>query len=105
MGNPLKKVSWKALADITLHIIEGIVPQVGQIEAIVKQVPQLKDLTGADKKAAVLSIISGSLQAAEGLADKDLLNDADVLAAAGGVVDAVVALQNIIAAKKAEKAQ
>jgi hypothetical protein len=57
--------------------------------------------SGADKKAAVLSTVQTELQAAEGIAGRDLANDAEVLAAAGAVIDAEVALHNLVAKKTA----
>lgn len=97
-----KDVQWNKLFDLTSVLIKLVVSEVPRIEQIVQTIPQLKDLTGAEKKAAVLSIVQGALTIVEDVADKDLVNDADVMTAAGGIIDAVVALQNIVAAKKAE---
>jgi hypothetical protein len=104
MSNPFKKVPWRKVFDVTSNIIATLVPEVGRIEELVKTIPHIKDLTGAEKKAAVLSVVKGALENTESLTNKDLLDDAEVAAAAGGVIDAVVALQNIIAAKKAAHA-
>ena len=104
MSNPFKKVPWKTVFGITTNVLEVLVPEVAQIEKLAKTIPQIKQLTGPEKKAAVLVAVQGALETAEGLADRDLLNDPDVLLGAGGIVDAVVAFQNIVAAKQAERA-
>jgi len=56
---------------------------------------------GADKKAAVLATLQDELLAAEGIAGRPFARDADVVAAAGAVIDAEVALHNLIARKTA----
>ena len=72
-------------------------PQIGVVETIAHTIP---GLSGQAKQDAVIQLVMESLQASEELTDKDLLNDADVQKAMRGVSDAIVALENIIAAKR-----
>lgn len=58
---------------------------------------------GQAKQDAAVDMVKTMLQAAEGTAGKDLLNDPDVERATRHAIDAVVALQNTIAAVKASK--
>ncbi len=83
-------------------LVPVIFAAVMQVEAEVNTLKQ-PGLTGPQKKAAALDIVKTSLGATEGVAGRDLVDDADVLQAAGGVIDAVVALHNI-ATKKSDAA-
>lgn len=56
---------------------------------------------GKEKQDAAIEMVATMLTAVEGAAGKDLLDDADVEAATRAAIDAIVALQNIIAKKKA----
>ena len=75
-------------------VAKAIVPGVAQVEAIAATIPTLK---GAQKQDAVVQLVKASLMAVEGVTEKDLLNDPDVENATRGVIDAVVALQNVLA--------
>lgn len=86
---------------VGLTIAGKIIPQVAAVEALARSLPGLK---GQAKQDAVIALVMESLEATEELTDKDLLNDADVQKAMRGVTDAVVALENIIAAKRAQQA-
>ena len=55
---------------------------------------------GKYKQDAAVYMVRSSLAVAEVGADRDLLHDADVEAATRQVIDAVVALQNLIAKKR-----
>lgn len=90
---------WKNLANIGLMIAGATIPGVAAVEQVAKAIPGLK---GKQKQDAVFALVQSSLVAAEGISGKDLLDDADVAAATRGVIDATVALQNIIAAKHAQ---
>ena len=57
------------------------------------------NIHGQDKKNAAMDMISTFLIATEGVAGRDLLNDNEVRLAAGKVIDAVVAMQNVIATR------
>lgn len=57
---------------------------------------KLPDLKGSDKKAALLVILSSILEVTEGATGRDLVNNADFLAAVGATVDAVVALHKVV---------
>jgi hypothetical protein len=55
--------------------------------------------SGADKKQSVLLLVQAELAAAELGSGRDLANDADVMDAAGKVIDAVAAFHKVIARK------
>lgn len=55
--------------------------------------------TGQQKQDACVRLIKLILTASETAVDKDLLDDAEVEAATRKVIDAIVALQNLIAAR------
>lgn len=80
---------WTALAFKLPAIISGAV-------AIVNHV---RKASGAEKERAVLDSIPSALALTEFAANKDLVNDAEVLAAAKAFIAAEVALRNIITKK------
>lgn len=104
MSNPFKHVPWKTVFTTTKAIVEAMVPQIAVAEEVVNEVKDLKKKTGAEKQAAVLSAVMKSITVAEGLSNKDLLNDPIVQRATGDVIDAVVALQNVLVKKAAAAA-
>lgn len=59
----------------------------------------LKSIHGNEKKEAAMDMITSFIIATEGIAGKDLMNDNDVRIATGKVVDAIVALQNVISSR------
>lgn len=87
---------WKQIAHVGLTIVGAVVPGVAAIEQIARTIPGLR---GKAKQDAVVALVRESLAAAEGLKGKDLVDDADVEQATRGVIDAVVALQNLLARK------
>lgn len=101
MSNPFKHVPWKSLFNVTKTIVEAAVPEIAVAEGVVHEVMDLKKKTGAEKRAAVLEAVMKSVTVAEGLSNKDLLNDPLVQRATGDVIDAVVALQNVLVKKAA----
>ncbi len=54
---------------------------------------------GKDKQDAAVDMVSAFLIAAEGMAGRDLLNDPAVREATRTVIDAIVAMQNVIASR------
>lgn len=95
-------VPWKKILAVSTGILGVYVPQLGAaIGAIETAIPQLK---GSDKKAAVQNIAAAAVQAIEGVADKDILNDAGVQAATSSFIDAYVALVKAVETAKAAKA-
>ena len=56
---------------------------------------------GEEKENAAVGMVHAILQTVEAGADRDLLNDADVNRATREVMQAVIALQNVIASKRA----
>jgi len=69
----------------------------GAVEAVERFVTSVK---GAPKEDAAVGMVHAILQTVEAGVDKDLLNDEDVNRATRSVVQAVVALQNVIARKR-----
>ncbi len=86
----------KKIGSIGLAVAAATIPGVAAIEQIAQAIPGLK---GPAKQQAVIDLVKNALVAAEGETDRDLLNDADVEAATRAVIDAVVALDNVIKAK------
>ena len=60
---------------------------------------------GVTKEDAAVAMTHAILQAAEAGADRDLLNDADVNKATREVMQAIVALQNVIASRAQKQAK
>jgi hypothetical protein len=90
------KFSWGAALKIGLSMLNTIVPGVAQVEAIARGLSGMK---GKQKQDAVVELVKQALATSEGFVGTDLANDADVEQATRGVIDAVVALNNIVAAK------
>ena len=78
---------------IGLHIAGLVFPQVGTIEAIAKSIPGLK---GQSKEDAAIHLTMESVTLFEDLISKDVVNDPEVEKAIRGVIQAVVALQNVL---------
>src|SRR5262245_9295262 len=93
------KFSWGTALRIGLLALNTIVPGVSQIETSARAIPGFK---GKQKQDAVAELVRQALATSEGMAGRDLVDDADVDKATRGVIDAVVALHNIIAAKTAQ---
>ena len=67
------------------------------VVSIIKAVETLKGPgNGETKREAVRDIVTVSVEAVEGVAGKDVFNDAEVQAAYRAMNDAVVAFQNIL---------
>lgn len=104
MSNPFSKVPWKTVFNVTKAIVETMVPEIAAAEDVVHEVIDLKSKSGEAKQAAVLEAVKKSVAVAEGLSNKDLLNDPEVEKATKGAIDAVVALQNVLVKKAAAAA-
>ncbi len=87
---------WKQALHIGAKIVGTVVPGVAAVEQIATEIVTLR---GPAKQDAVVLLVRNALLAAEGITAKDLANDADVELATRRVIDAVVALQNVIAHK------
>lgn len=74
----------------------SFLPYIMQAVSVVEMVSSAK---GADKKAQALELVKFFAATSEDIAGKDLVNDAEVITAAGSLIDAIVALQNIVAKK------
>lgn len=83
-------MAWVAIGLKILPLIIGAIQSVEHL---------LSGLHGKDKQDAAIDMISAFLIATEGATGRDLLNDNDVRAAARSAIDAVVALQNVIATR------
>ncbi len=59
----------------------------------------LSEIHGSAKQNAAIDMVSAFLIATEGAAGRDLLNDNDVREATKELINAVVALQNLIASR------
>jgi hypothetical protein len=90
------KVDLLKVANVAALVLGQVVPGVRVVEQIAKLV---KGLTGREKQDAVVELVKSTLAAAEGLTTTDLADDLDVEHATRAVIDAVVALHNVIARK------
>lgn len=95
------KIRWNDVFKVGITVLNAVIPGVSVVETIARQIPALK---GKQKQDAVVELVKQSLATAENFAAKDLADDADVEQATRGVIDAVVALNNLIAAKSAARA-
>lgn len=91
-------VPWGRVLKVGAAIAGAVFPGVSAIEDIAKSVVKL---TGKEKQNAVLELVKATLASSEQIAARDLLDDAEVEKAARGVIDAYVALQNVLATKTA----
>jgi hypothetical protein len=96
------KIRWNDVFKVGITVLNAVIPGVSVVETIARQIPALK---GKQKQDAVVELVKQSLATAENFAAKDLADDADVEQATRGVIDAVVALNNLIAAKTAAGAK
>lgn len=94
----MARFGWTDVFKIGATVLNAVIPGVGVVEAIARSIPQLR---GKAKQDAVVEIVKQSLATAESFAGRELVDDAEIEAATRGVVDAVVALNNIIAKKSA----
>lgn len=76
-----------------LNIVGVLFPQIGHIESVAKAVPGLK---GKAKEDAAIALTLDGLSLIETIVDKDVLKDEEVAKAVRGVIQAVVALQNVL---------
>ena len=81
---------------IGLKLLPYIVSCVNAVEQFLKGGQR-----GEEKENAAVGMVHAILQTVEVGIDRDLLNDADVNRATREVMQAVVALQNVIASKRA----
>lgn len=92
------KFDFLQAARVAARIIGIVVPGVSAVETIASQFGSLK---GKQKQDAIVEMVRASLATAESLSGRELAGDEDVERATRGVVDAVVALHNILARKQA----
>ena len=82
-----------------IGVARVMIPAVAKVETIARSLPSLK---GPATQDAVIELVTASVLASETIADRDLLNDPEVEKATRGIVDAVVAFQNVLAKKAAQ---
>jgi hypothetical protein len=87
---------WGKIGGVALKVALAAITGTQRVEAMNHPT---SPLTGEQKHAQVLDLIQTELTIAEGIAGHTLANDADVLQAASGVIDAVTGLHNVLAAK------
>jgi hypothetical protein len=92
------KIDWRAVSHIGAAIVGTVVPGVVQVEDMAWK---LGTLRGAEKQDAVVQMVRGALAAANTLTERQLAEDPDVERATRDVIDAVVALQKMIAKRAA----
>jgi hypothetical protein len=94
-------MKWKTLARVVVGVVGTVVPAVAKAEQAAEALGRAT--SGPEKQQRALELVRESVGAIEGISERDLLNDADVERAARGVIDAVVGLQNIVAARARTK--
>lgn len=88
----------KAIGKVGKWTSKGLklVPMVGEVVTLVEAI---KGIKGRQKQDAAVDLVKLVLAASEEVVDRDVLDDAEVEDATRKVIDAVVALQNVIARK------
>lgn len=90
------KIDWRKVTHLAATIVGQVIPGVAVVEQIASQFGTLR---GKDKQDAVAELVKASLEAAESVSGRDLARDEDVDKATRAVIDAVVALHNVVARK------
>jgi hypothetical protein len=96
------KIDWRQFSHIGAAIVGTIVPGVAQVEELAWK---LGTMHGAAKQEAVVQMVRGTLAAANSVTERQLAEDPDVERATRGAIDAIVALQTIIAKRAAVPAR
>lgn len=91
---------WKVLGNLGLNIAGLLVPGVAQVEAIARSLPGMK---GKQKQDALVALVAQGLLSAEAVADRDLMNNAEVEKATRAAIDAIVHLDNVVASVRAAR--
>lgn len=91
----------KLVGRIAAGIVGTVVPGVAKVEQIAEELGSLK---GQQKQDAVVDLVKASLETAEGISERDLLNDPEAEAATRAIIDAVVNLHKVIAKNHAAPA-
>lgn len=76
----------------------NFIPYIGQAMTLVEMISSLK---GSAKRKQAVDTVKLLVATTEGIAGKDLVNDAEVVKAMEALMDAQVAFQNIVAKKSA----
>ncbi len=85
------KISWTAVGRFIVKALPFLIHTAEDVHA--------GPSAGETKKAWVKEIIRNGVEAMEGVAGKDLLNDPEVAKAYDAINDAVVAFENLLAKK------
>jgi hypothetical protein len=94
-------IDWRALSHIAGTVVGAVVPGVAEAEQLAWS---LAGSHGKEKQDRVVALVKEALVAEHGLTGKQFAQDADVEQATRSVIDAVVALQNIVGQKAAAAA-
>lgn len=95
------KVPWSTVLNVAIGMLDVAIPGVRNIETIARSIGGLR---GKQKQDAVVALVKQSLETSENFLARNFADDAEVEAATRGVIDAVVALNNILAQKAAAAA-
>jgi hypothetical protein len=93
-------VPWGKILGVASRVALAAVMGIPTTEEKAKRIGQA---AGALKKDAVLDLIQTELQLGQLVIGRDLSQDGEVMKAAGAIVDSVVSLHNVIAAKSGAK--
>lgn len=98
------KFPWRQLLGIGSKIVSVVVPGAGVLAMIPELVISFQSTfpsgTGAQKKELVLKTVLMSLQATEGISQRDLLNDEEFMDAVDDYIEAQVKLMKLLKKKK-----
>lgn len=83
---------WSLLGNVVIYLLPKLITLVDK-----------HPTPGPQKKLTVKDAILAAVEGAEGITGRDLFNDPEIEALLGGATDAIVALQDGIAKKAAEK--
>lgn len=97
----MPKFNWRAIVKLATAVVSSQVPAVARVEQDVELLLAKGESKPSNQARldAARRIVLNSLEAAEGLTNKDLLNDPEVARLVDGVSSSIVALMNGLAAK------
>lgn len=90
------KLDWRTISHIGAAMVGLIVPGVSQVEELAWTIGGMH---GNEKQNAVVEMVLQGMTAVKGVTGAQLASDPDVEHATRSVIDAVVALQTILAKK------
>lgn len=91
-------INWKSVSHLVAAMVGTVVPGV----TIAEQAAwAIADTTGATKQQAVLDTVNQSVLALDSIAGREIVKSDEAQAATRAVIDAIVHLQNVVAAAAA----